>query len=172
MTYQPDPQRSEWIHKYGNGRQVHLFFTWAPGPLRNEVKSVCLEFDGQWNFFVPSMLRDIPFTTILKQLRQEMEVARKSESDTFIKFDDSRFIFELKRGPDQGRTLTADDLQVVADLYKEAFRGGLPVQRYVAETLGVALPTAARRIALARRQGLIPPISELRAARREAADGE
>jgi hypothetical protein len=60
-------------------------------------------------------------------------------------------------GPDSTRDLTEDDLRAVAALYDEAYQRGISVQRHVAETLGVAIPTAARRISLARKAGFISP---------------
>ncbi len=58
-------------------------------------------------------------------------------------------------GPDQGRHLTDGDLRLVAHLYIKAYRDGDPVQRSVANRLGVSIPTAARRIGLAREKGFI-----------------
>jgi hypothetical protein len=60
-------------------------------------------------------------------------------------------------GPDSTRDLTAEDLLLVASLYNDAYQRGQPVQRYVAETLGIAISTAARRISLARNAGYINP---------------
>jgi DNA-binding transcriptional regulator LsrR (DeoR family) len=43
----------------------------------------------------------------------------------------------------------------VARLYADAYQEGVSVQRQVADRLGVSIPTAARRIMLARDRGLI-----------------
>jgi hypothetical protein len=70
-------------------------------------------------------------------------------------------------GPARGRELTELDLRLVARLYADAYREGLPVQRTVAEHLGVSIPTAARRIMLARDRGLIgSQFSQTRGARK------
>ena len=60
-------------------------------------------------------------------------------------------------GPDSTRDLDEDDLKVVASLYDDAYQRGEPVQRFIAESLGVAISTAARRISLARKSGFISP---------------
>ena len=59
------------------------------------------------------------------------------------------------RGPAVGRRLDEFDLRLVAHLYASAYEAGLPVQRTVAERLGVSIPTASRRISLARQSGLL-----------------
>ena len=72
------------------------------------------------------------------------------------RFTESEFAeFASDAGPDQGRHLTEDALRLVAHLYIEAYRNGDPVQRGVADQLGVSIPTAARRIGLARDRGYI-----------------
>lgn len=61
------------------------------------------------------------------------------------------------RGPRSGAPLTDQDLRDVADAYIEARNQRLPVQAYVAAQFGVALSTAAKRIAAARKSGFIHP---------------
>ena len=58
-------------------------------------------------------------------------------------------------GPARGKQLTELDLRLVARLYADAYEEGVSVQRHVADRLGVSIPTAARRIMLARDRGLI-----------------
>jgi hypothetical protein len=55
----------------------------------------------------------------------------------------------------QGRAHSASELQVVADIYRAAFQSRLPVQRTVAESLGVSVSTAAKRIMAARQHGFL-----------------
>jgi len=70
-------------------------------------------------------------------------------------------------GPVRGRQLTELDLRLVARLYADAYQEGASVQRHVADRLGVSIPTAARRIMLARDRGLISGrFSQTRGARR------
>lgn len=59
--------------------------------------------------------------------------------------------------PHSGRTLSDSELKLVADIYRTAERARLPVQRTVAETLGIPLATATRRIMVARQKGFLPP---------------
>ena len=63
----------------------------------------------------------------------------------------------IGRGPQSGMALTDDDLQAVADAYITARNQRIPVQAFVATQFGVALSTAAKRIAAARRRGFITP---------------
>jgi hypothetical protein len=55
-----------------------------------------------------------------------------------------------------GRPHSDGELQSVAKVYRIAYAKSLPVQRTVADTLGIPLSTAAKRIMAARRRGLIP----------------
>ena len=70
-------------------------------------------------------------------------------------------------GPARGKQLTELDLRLVAHVYADAYQEGVSVQRHVADRLGVSIPTAARRIMLARDRGLISSrFSQTRGARR------
>ncbi len=57
----------------------------------------------------------------------------------------------------QGRQHSDEDLQSVAEIYKAAFLARLPVQRAVADALGISVSTAAKRIMAARQQGFFQP---------------
>jgi len=56
----------------------------------------------------------------------------------------------------QGRAHTDEDLKIVAEIYMSAFKANQPVRRAVADTLGISVSTAEKRIAAARAAGLIP----------------
>ena len=74
-------------------------------------------------------------------------------------------------GPARGRQLTELDLRLVARLYADAYEEGVSVQRHVADRLGVSIPTAARRIMLARDRGLISSrFSQTRGSRKQTTE--
>ncbi len=58
----------------------------------------------------------------------------------------------------QGRQHSDEDLQAVADIYLSAHQARIPVQRAVADALGISVSTAAKRIMAARRHGFITSI--------------
>ena len=57
----------------------------------------------------------------------------------------------------RGRAHSEEDLQAVAEAYREAVRLGVPVQNAVAETFNVSRSTAAKRIMASRQRGLLGP---------------
>ena len=56
----------------------------------------------------------------------------------------------------QGRAHTDKELETVAEIYMSAFRAHQPVRQSVADTLGISVSTAEKRITAARRKGFIP----------------
>ena len=56
----------------------------------------------------------------------------------------------------QGRAHTDKDLETVAEIYMSAFRAHQPVRQSVADTLGISISTAEKRISASRRKGFIP----------------
>jgi hypothetical protein len=58
--------------------------------------------------------------------------------------------------PHSGRPHSDKELRTVADVYSVAYKSSLPVQRTVAQTLGISVSTAAKRIMAARQRGFIP----------------
>jgi len=55
----------------------------------------------------------------------------------------------------KGRTHTEDELREVANIYIAAFEAHRPVQKTVADMLGISVSTAAKRIMAARRSGFL-----------------
>ena len=88
-----------------------------------------------------------------------IEVPIREIAETFIERE-MEFLDEkskkLELDPHHGRAHTEQELKVVADIYLKAWELRLPVQRTVAETLGISTSTAVKRIIAARRLGLIP----------------
>ena len=88
-----------------------------------------------------------------------IEVPIREIAETFIERE-MEFLDEkskkLDLDPHHGRAHTEQELKVVADIYLKAWESRLPVQRTVAETLGISTSTAVKRIIAARKLGLIP----------------
>ena len=60
----------------------------------------------------------------------------------------------------QGRPHSDDDLLTVAEIYNSAFQARLPVQKAVADALGISVSTATKRIMAARSRGFITSTQE------------
>jgi hypothetical protein len=122
-------------------------------------------------------LRRIPFGTLVDNYRRQ-EVKSSEEllanwakarepgfaghaemEGWYVPFTDEqaasvREMVEASR-PKKGRTLTNDDLQVVADVYRTAWRQGADPRRAVAEQFHLSDSGAAKRIRAARDAGLL-----------------
>ena len=96
-----------------------------------------------------TLIRKVPFSRIINAGRARLVDRGKERSK--VDLEESL----ASGGPNRGRHLTDTDLRAVAHFYREAYRAGLPVQRHVAEQFGVSIPTAGRRISLARQGGFI-----------------
>ena len=102
----------------------------------------------------PSILRRIPLARVINARR--VVLVDRVEGLEGPSLSPKAVAQSLETGkPDMGRGLTDEDLKAVAHFYREAYQTGLPVQRYVADKFGVSIPTAGRRIGLARRRGFI-----------------
>ena len=103
-------------------------------------------------------IRNLGLADLFRDARADYSTMHKEEltrnaSDRQIDLPSSVSI--ANAGPDTTRDLTDEDLVLVASLYYDAYQRGIPVQRYLAETLGIAISTAARRISIARKAGYI-----------------
>lgn len=88
-----------------------------------------------------------------------IEVPIREIAQWFIERETEFFDQKFKKldlDPHHGRAHTEQELKVVADIYIKAWESRLPVQRTVAETLGISTSTAVKRIIAARKLGLIP----------------
>ena len=83
-------------------------------------------------------------------LNEFVSDARRQEFESLVR---------TKRTSDahRGRAHSDEELQAVADAYREALRLGVPVQNAVAETFKVSRSTAAKRIMASRQRGLLGP---------------
>jgi hypothetical protein len=126
----------------GRGKYA-VEFKWGQVNGRNEVVSLSVTSLGNGLFVEPVVLREIPFASLIRSERE----LRTQKTQTSKR--------EIQPQKKRRTRITDEHLQRVATLYMQAWRSGLPVQRYVADALRVAVPTAARQITLARERGYI-----------------
>lgn len=97
-----------------------------------------------------STIREMPFLEFLKDQEDfPHDLAQRRTGIT-----GAMSVIEPKRSRGS-RRLQEHELQEVADIYVAAYRNFLPVQVNVARTLGIPVSTACKRIAAARKQGLL-----------------
>ena len=99
-----------------------------------------------------STIRELPFKDFLQDWENfPHDFAQRSTGIT------GAMSVEPKRARGSAR-LSMYELQEVADIYIDAFFNHLPVQKTVAQTLGIPLSTACKRINLVRKKGLLPRV--------------
>ena len=92
------------------------------------------------------VLRDLPLDRLF---REHMAIESKQLSTR-----------NKKKTGHKGRMHTEDELREVADIYMTAFKAHRPVQKTVADMLGISVSTAAKRIMAARRSGYITALMD------------
>lgn len=92
------------------------------------------------------VLRDLPLDRLF---REHMAIESKQLSTR-----------NKKETGHKGRMHTEDELREVADIYMAAFKAHRPVQKTVADMLGISVSTAAKRIMAARSHGYITALME------------
>jgi hypothetical protein len=97
-----------------------------------------------------STIREIPF----KDFLQDWENFPHDFAQRRTGITGAMSVGEPKRSRGSAR-LSMYELQEVADIYMDAYQNHLPVQETVALTLGIPVSTACKRIAAARKQGLL-----------------
>ena len=125
--------------------EITIEIKWKVLNDRQEVAAITIEPKDPKVPFEAVLLRKIPWARLIDNARRDR--TNQSKQPTPIR--------QHSLGPDSTRTLTDDDLRSVADLYLQAWKVNMPVQRYVADVLQISIPTAARRISLARQRGFI-----------------
>jgi hypothetical protein len=139
------PKKSDFVFTSPEHGDIAIEFKWKHLNERPEVASITITPVDPSIPFEPVILRRIPWVEIIT-------AQRKSQQRTLRPPKQQR---PQAVGPDSTRALTDEDLKYVAALYLEAWQSNIPVQRHVADTLNIALPTATRRISLARSRGFI-----------------
>lgn len=130
--------------------EVKVVLEWKMIKGRAEVVMIQIASPGFRTPLTAADLRSIPLSIIAKQER-----LRKSGVTMEITIQRDLSSLEATRGAHSGKPLTHDDLQLVADLYREAHQAGYAIHRHVAERLGVSKSTAGKRIVATRRAGLL-----------------
>lgn len=125
--------------------EITIEIKWKVLNDRQEVAAITIEPMDPKVPFEAVLLRKIPWARLIDQSRKDR--TKHSRQPTPIR--------RHSLGPDSTRTLTDDDLRSVADLYLQAWKVNIPVQRHIADELQISIPTAARRISLARQRGFI-----------------
>lgn len=156
MTYhqQIDAPRPIKIHNHG-ALQVLLEF----GVCRErfDVLAIRIEATEPGIPVTAVGIRNLGLANIIRETRSEVATELAAELIRLFPPRPNQSLSNPRLGPDSTRDLALEDLNLVASLYLDAYKRGLPVQRHVAESLGIALSTATRRISLARKAGFISP---------------
>ena len=92
------------------------------------------------------VLRDLPLDRLFREhlAIESKQLSKRNQKETGHK----------------GRTHTKDELREVAKIYMAAFQAHRPVQKTVADMLGISVSTAAKRIMAARRSGYITALMD------------
>ena len=97
-----------------------------------------------------STIRELPF----KDFLQDWESFPHDTVQRRTGITGAMSVIEPKRSRGS-RRLQEHELQEVADVYMDAYKNHLPVQETVARALGIPVSTACKRIAAARKRGLL-----------------
>ena len=113
------------------------------------------------------VIRKLPIGEMLAAARIEMAALRKihhqSEGTGWAGWPDNLFDDEVDIGKSQrGQTLTADDLEHVARVYRRAWLDGLSTNQAVRDEFFLSKDGAAKRIGKARKAGLLDGVGPKR----------
>jgi hypothetical protein len=111
---------------------------------RSDIASITIQAKDFHSPITRRMLSEIPLDMLFRD-------------DLAIESEHLNRVIRNRKGTTahQGRQHSDEDLLAVAEIYSAAFLARRPVQRAVADGLGVSLSTAGKRIMAARRRGFI-----------------
>jgi len=95
------------------------------------------------------LLREIPFGTIVEEERKKQKELTKRALDRH-----PRIVGPIR---DDALRPFGNDLEVVADVYRDAHLRGLSTTRAVADALNVSMSTAKKKVIAARKAGHLAP---------------
>ena len=124
--------------------ELDIIFEWKTIGHHREVVSVCIKSAGLNSAVTATDIRSIPFSIL-----ETME--RQHAHDMVI---GSTYI-DVKSGPQSGKPLTVESLEMVAELYRGARNIGVPTARHIAKQMDISESTARKRISAARKAGLL-----------------
>ena len=124
--------------------EISVVFEWKTIGSRTEVVGLSITSPRKNIALNTSDLRSIPMSILESMARKERPDLKMAGKN-----------IDVKPGPQSGTPLTRAELQIVANLYREARELGIPTARYIAKQLSISESTVGKRIAAARKSGLL-----------------
>ena len=136
------------------GREWNIMITTTTINGRKEPVGMHIYSSNESTRLLQSTIRELPFSEFLK----DWENFPHDFTQRRTGITGAMSVGEPKRSRGSAR-LSEHELKEVADIYMDAYKNHLPVQETVALTLGIPVSTACKRIAAARKQGLLADIA-------------
>ena len=134
-----------WTDEMGNEWKVNVKFKDFGG--RTQISSIRIDAMDEGRAVTRTVVARLPF----------LDLFNAEMSDETINFAQWRQSRRKVRGH-QGRASSDEEHKLVAEVRLAALKANVPVQRAVAEALGVSRGAAGNRIVAARKAGFIPPV--------------
>ena len=131
-----------WSDPQGNRWKITL--NWKMSHSSGGINEISIIADGHTTGITTRLLRQLPLGELGQHKRDyDIKKGLTFESDSAL------------QGGHRRVAVTDLELKKVSDLYHEAKTNGVSVQKYIASKFNISIPTAARRIGLARQRGFI-----------------